>query len=64
MIESHVFVRIDVPLATLEVAVRPAGEAWQIANDEITFGDLIERIRALKPSLIVLEAGGSPTSAA
>jgi transposase len=40
------------------VAVRPTGEAWQVANDEIPFDDLVERIRQLKPSLIVLEATG------
>ena len=53
-----VFVGIDVAQATLEVAVRPTGEAWQVANDEIAFGDLVERVRQLKPSLIVLEATG------
>ncbi len=58
MSESQVFVGIDVAQATLEVAVRPTGEAWQIANDEIAFGDLVERMCALKPSLIVLEATG------
>jgi transposase len=58
MSESQVFVGIDVAQATLELAVRPAGEAWQIANDEIAFGDLVERRRAIKPSLIVLEATG------
>jgi transposase len=40
------------------VAVRPTGEAWQVANDEVAFGDLVERVRQLKPSLIVLEATG------
>src|SRR5262249_30198283 len=49
---------IDVAQATLEVAVRPTGEAWQIANDEIAFGELVERVLRLKPSLIVLEATG------
>jgi transposase len=58
MSKSHVFVGIDVAQATLEVAVRPTGEAWQVANDEIAFGDLVERVRQLKPSLIVLEATG------
>jgi transposase len=58
MAKPLVFVGIDVAQATLEVAVRPTGEAWQVANDEIAFGDLVERIRQLKPSLIVLEATG------
>src|SRR5690348_14623332 len=53
-----VFVGIDVAQATLELAVRPAGEAWHVANDESVFGDLVERVRQLEPSLIVLEATG------
>jgi transposase len=58
MSESQVFVGIDVALASLEVAVRPTGENWQVANDEVAFDDLIKRIGALKPALIVLEATG------
>src|SRR5262249_41892983 len=58
MSTTQVFVGIDVAQATLELAVRPTGEAWQVANDEIAFGDLVERVRQLKPSLIVLEATG------
>jgi transposase len=58
MAKRLVFVGIDVAQATLEVAVRPTGESWQRANDEVAFGDLIERIRQLKPTLIVLEATG------
>jgi transposase len=58
MSKPQVFVGIDVAQATLEVAVRPTGEAWQIANNEIAFGDLVERVRVLKPTLIVLEATG------
>src|SRR2546425_8955592 len=53
-----VFVGIDVAQATLEVAVRPTGEAWQVANDETAFSDLIERLREIKPVLTVLEATG------
>src|SRR3982074_1999378 len=58
MAKPLVFVGIDVAQATLEVAVRPTGEAWPVANDEIAFGDLVERLRQLKSSLIVLEATG------
>jgi transposase len=58
MSKSHVFVGIDVAQGTLEVAVRPTGESWQVANDELALVDLVERVRQLKPSLIVLEATG------
>ena len=58
MAEALVFVGIDVAQSTLDVAVRPTGEVWQVANDEIAFGDLVNRLRALDPTLIVLEATG------
>ena len=58
MAKPLVFVGIDVAQATLEVAVRPTGEVWHVANDEVACGDLVERLRQLKPSLIVLEATG------
>src|SRR6266508_5605500 len=58
MTKSQVFVGIHVAQATLEVAVRPTCEAWQVANNELAFGDLVERLRQLKPSLSVLEATG------
>ena len=58
MAAALVFVGIDVAQSTLDVAVRPTGEVWQVANDEIAFGDLVSRLRALGPTLIVLEATG------
>lgn len=58
MARSQVFVGIDVAQATLEVAVRPTGEAWQVANNNATVGQLLERVRPLEPMLIVLEATG------
>jgi transposase len=58
MTRAERFVGIDVAQATLEVAVRPSGESWQLANDEVAFGALVDRLRALGPTLIVLEATG------
>ena len=55
---NEVFVGIDVAQATLEVAVRPSGESWQVTNTEDGLGDLVERLRVLRPTLIVLEATG------
>lgn len=55
---NEVFVGIDVAQATLEVAVRPSGESWQVANTEDGLGDLVDRLRVLGPTLIVLEATG------
>jgi transposase len=53
-----VFVGIDVAKATLEVAVRPSGECWQLANEEAALLPLVTRLQALGPTLVVLEATG------
>jgi transposase len=51
-------VGIDVAKAELVVAARPSGERWSVTNDERGVGSLVERLRALTPELIVLEATG------
>ena len=56
--DELVYVGIDVSKATLDVAVRPTSEAWQTANDLSGVDALAERIAALKPALVVLEATG------
>lgn len=52
------FVGIDVAKAELVVAVHPSQIRWTVANDERGIRSLIERLRELKPTLIVLEATG------
>jgi transposase len=52
------FVGIDVSKHQLDVAVRPRGETWTVAHDEAGLGALVARLRALAPTLIVLEATG------
>lgn len=52
------FVGIDVSKDVLEFAVRPTGEHWSIKNDPLQFPALIERLRELAPSRIILEATG------
>jgi transposase len=42
----------------LDVAVYPTGAHWATSNDELGIGELVERVRALAPMLIVLEASG------
>jgi transposase len=49
---------IDVSQAQLDVAVHPTGEQWQATNDATGFDQLIDRLRALQPERIVLEATG------
>lgn len=52
------WVGIDVAKAWLDVAVRPSGAAWRVANAEGEMAALVERLRALAPQGIVLEATG------
>ena len=52
------FVGIDVAKARLDVAVRPADEAWAAPNDEAGIDAVVARLRPLAPALVVLEATG------
>jgi transposase len=52
------FVGLDVAKAHVDVAVRPSGEQWRVANDETGIAQLVERLRLLPPSLVVAEATG------
>jgi hypothetical protein len=48
------YVGIDVSKATLDVAVRPSGQAWQSSNDETGIAALVDRLHAVAPHLMVL----------
>src|SRR5438128_5357420 len=58
MTPTPVFVGLDVAKATLDVALRPSGEQWQVPNDEAGVAVLVDRLRPLGPVLIVCEATG------
>jgi transposase len=53
-----VIVGIDVAKRTLEVAVRPSGEHWQVSNDAGGIEELIARVQDRGVRVIVLEATG------
>ncbi len=55
---AECFVGLDVAKAQLDVMVRPSGERWSVANDETGIAQLVERVRGLKPALLVAEATG------
>jgi len=59
-----VYVGIDVAQATLDVALLPSGETWQVANDEPGIRALLARLQPHAPTLIVLEATGGYERAA
>ena len=52
------FVGVDVSRDHLDVFVRPVGERWTVDNDEKGLVELTERLKALAPRLVVLEASG------
>src|SRR2546426_5664363 len=62
MMRTQVFVGIDVSKAQLDVAFRPEGRV-SVPNDEAGCAQVLERLRAVPPTLVVLEATrgvGSP----
>src|SRR5262247_1612748 len=58
------FVGIDVAKTQLDIALRPSGERWAVANDAGGVVMLVARLQALHPTLIVLEATGGLERAA
>lgn len=55
---TEIFVGLDVAKAQVDVAVRPSGEQWGVANDEAGVAQLVERLAILQPTLVVAEATG------
>jgi transposase len=53
-----IFVGIDVSKAALDLAVRPSGERLRLPYAEMDLEAVVERLRRLTPTLIVLEATG------
>lgn len=52
------FIGIDVSKATLDIASLPDGESWTVTNDDAGLADLMPRLIALAPVLVVMEATG------
>ncbi len=52
------FSGIDVAKAQWDLALRPAGERWSVPNAAGGVATLVDRLQALQPTLIVLEATG------
>jgi transposase len=64
-LESSVYVGIDVSKASLDIAVRPSGEHWQVENNSEGIARLVAKLQSLTPVSIVLEAtGGYETAVA
>jgi len=56
--KSPVYVGIDVSTTTLDVAVVPGCKLWQVSNDSAGIAVLVERLVALRPAGVVMEATG------
>jgi transposase len=56
--KTQVFVGLDVSKQKLDVAVRPQGRHFVAPNHDRGIKQLVKRLVALKPQLIVLEASG------
>lgn len=55
---SLLFVGIDVSKARLDIATRPTNAGWQVDNTENGIASLVDKLKQLKPALIILEATG------
>ncbi len=55
MEQEAVYVGIDVAKAQMDIAVRPTGQKWAISNDEHGIRELVSRLKALEPAMVVLE---------
>jgi len=64
MADRELMVGVDVSKRSLDVALGSGGEVSQVGNDAQGIAALVERLRPLKPALIVLEASGGYQNAA
>jgi transposase len=58
MPSTAMFVGVDIAKADFVVACRPAGTSWTALNNAPGITDTVARVRALAPTLIVVEATG------
>ena len=56
--EGPVFAGIDVAKDRLDAHLRPSAEAFAATRDGVGLANLVERLMALRPTLVVLEATG------
>src|SRR3954454_19734525 len=58
MARGEVFVGVDVSKHSLDVAVFPGGDCFQLGNDRAGLRALVSLVRRLKPRLVGFEATG------
>jgi len=55
---EEVWVGVDVAKAHLDVCVLPGDESWRTSNNEVDIAELTQRLQALEPRGVILEATG------
>jgi transposase len=55
---TEIFIGIDVCKARLDLHILPTGDSWSTENEDHAVATLVSKLKALKPSLIVMEATG------
>ena len=58
MEQEATYIGIDVAKAHVDVAVRPSGARWDVSRDEAGVRQLVSRLKALEPVMVLLEASG------
>ena len=58
MNQEPIYIGIDVAKAQLDLAVRPTEQEWQSPNTPEGIAQVAERLQALAPTLVILEATG------
>jgi transposase len=58
MSPPQLVVGVEVAKAQRDMAVRPTGERWGVANDDAGMATLVARLQAVQPTLLVFEATG------
>ena len=58
MEQEATYIGVDVAKAHVDVAVRPSGARWDVSRDEAGVRQLVSRLKALEPVMVLLEASG------
>ena len=58
MDQEGIYVGIDVAKAQVDVAVRPTDDSWEVSYDDAGVRQLVSRLKALEPVMVLLEASG------
>ena len=58
MEQESTYVGIDVAKAQVDVAVRPTDDRWEAPRDEAGVRELVSRLKAIEPVMVLMEASG------